>query len=242
MVTNSQLSTFQAIALASEDTSAFVSVSVSEQKQNEKVQVVAYGLMHSEQAGSVSSDETKTHSEFCQILEPLVRVQLQVNVAGQVQVVISPTREERIAALDSRIGDTFEAGEVSEDQIQRITQVFTSVVCNQAYYGSALMTFREALGGPEIYLQKKESLDQQELQLSEPKKALLEKITTLFKGDLTIKLKATFDGMLEAFPDKEELLYKSLELGCKSSVIVHIEEIFGRVKDISRAYIGNLMS
>ena len=130
-------------------------------------------------------------------------------------------------------------GKVTEEQLQKITQLISEIVLNRSNMQNALSNFQVMLGSDAELQVRQAVIDAASNAMGKPLCALTNMTARFFKDDLQIKLKPMFDKMKEAFPQKAEVLELSLEIGVKMAIIPKMGEFFGKVEAVSRAYIGN---
>ena len=142
------------------------------------------------------------------------------------------------ASNQAVVEQTFEPGEVTQDEIQQIIVVFSELLTSQKNRATVLTNFKLMLANqPEMGIRRL-VVEEAVSKLTEPQRALFNVTAGFFKLDLQVRLKSTFDDMLSAFPEQSALLDSALDIGVKMAIAPKFLDLFDAIAAISPNYIG----
>ncbi len=147
-----------------------------------------------------------------------------------------------ILAHARKQGFLHQPGEVTKEQVEKITKLISEIVMNPSNQQTALANFQMMLSDDAGMQIRKAAVDTASAAMGKPMRALMNATAGFFKGDLQIKLKSMFEMMAKMFPAKATSLNPMLEIGVKMAVMPKMDDLLASVEKISRAYIGNLIA
>ena len=134
------------------------------------------------------------------------------------------------------------SGEVTKEEVAKITKLISEIVMNPSNQQTALANLQVMLMDDSAGQIRKAVVDGASDAMGKPMRALMNATAGFFKGDLQIKLKAMFGMMAQMFPAKADSINPLLEIGVKMAVMPKMDAFLANVEKVSRAYIGNLIA